>query len=165
MKLLLLLMAAALPVFAQCPYAFTPDPSQTIAISANASAAPNAITVTVTAGCNWEYSTDSSWITFPGVTVLFGSGSGAIGWEAAVNIGPGGRTGHITILTINGGRTVYTVFQAAPVCSLTLSPASASAVVGGGTGSFQLQTNCTWAAYSLSRLSRSPQPAAPQRLP
>lgn len=148
MKLLLLLMAAALPALAQCPYAFTPDPSQTIAIGANASAAPNTITVTVTAGCNWEYSTDSPWIAFPGVTVLFGSGNGAIGWEAAVNIGPGGRTGHITIAGNAGASFVFTIFQAAPNCTLALNPASASAVLAGGAGSFQVQTNCTWVAAS-----------------
>jgi hypothetical protein len=81
MKLLLpLLMAAAPPALAQCPYTFTPDSSQTIAIAADASAAPNTITVTVPSGCNWEYSTDSSWITFPGVTVLFGSEGAASGF-------------------------------------------------------------------------------------
>ena len=147
---LLLLLAVSLPVFAQCPYAFAPDPSQAIDIAASASATPNTITVTVNSGCNWEYGTDAAWITFPTVTSLFGSGNGTIGWEAAVNIGPGQRTGHITVLGNNGSSFVFTVVQGAPVCTLTLSPTSATAVLAGGTGSFQVQTNCTWVAASQS---------------
>jgi uncharacterized protein (TIGR03437 family) len=147
MMKLLLLLAVSLPVFAQCSYVFTPDPSQTINIAADASTAPNIINVTVT-GCNWAYSTDAAWITFPGVTALFGSGNGTIGWEAAVNIGPGARTGHIAVVGVNATSFVFTVVQGAPICALTLNPSSAAAALAGGAGSFQVQTNCTWAAAS-----------------
>ena len=69
---LLLLLAVSLPVFAQCPYVFMPDPSQNINITADASTAPNTINVTVTAGCNWAYSTDSTWIAFPAALATAG---------------------------------------------------------------------------------------------
>jgi uncharacterized protein (TIGR03437 family) len=151
----LLLLALAAPAAAQlapnCPFTLSPPAGQNIAIGAAASAAPNTITVTAPADCIWTYSTDSpSWITFPGVTSLFGSATGSISWVASQNVGPGVRQGTIFISTISAGTTALSVVQAAPVCNLTLSAASATAVVGGGTGSFQLQTNCTWAAYSLS---------------
>jgi uncharacterized protein (TIGR03437 family) len=150
MMKLVLLLAAALPAFAQCPYTFTPAASQTIDIAAGASAAPNTITVTTLAVCNWAYGADASWITFPGVTVLFGSGNGAVSWVADTNIGPGPRTGHISFSLPNGGSAVFTVVQAAPTCSLALNPASAGAVLAGGAGSFQVQTNCTWGVTSAS---------------
>jgi len=145
---LLLLLAAALPVLAQCPYTFSPPASQNIVITADASATPNTIAITVPAGCSWLYSTDSSWITFPGVTNPYGTGSGAINWVAAQNLGPGARVGHISLSLDFGARAVFTVIQAAPNCTLTLNPTSASAVLAGGTGSFQVQTNCVWASGS-----------------
>lgn len=148
MMKLLLLLAAALPVFAQCQYTYSPPASQSIVISADASAVPNTITVTAGATCNWLYGTDATWITFPGVTDPFGSGNGTISWVAAVNLGPGARVGHISLALNNGGSTVFTVVQSAPNCSLVLNPTSASAVVTGGTGSFQVQTNCVWASGS-----------------
>jgi uncharacterized protein (TIGR03437 family) len=146
MMKLLLLLAAAVPAWAQCPYVFSPPASQTINIAADASATPNTITVTAPAGCNWAYGTDVSWITFPGVTNAYGSGNGTVSWVASQNLGPGSRQGHIVFYTNNGGSTILTVVQAAPLCSLTLNPTSASVLVGGGGGSFQLQTNCVWAA-------------------
>jgi uncharacterized protein (TIGR03437 family) len=149
MMRLLLLLTLALPAWAQnCPYVFSPPASQTINIDATASATPNTIAITAPADCNWIFGADASWITFPGAANGFGSSTGAISWVASQNVGPGSRLGHISIATNYGGNTVYTVVQAAPVCTLTLTPTSASAVVGSSTGSFQLQTNCVWGAGS-----------------
>ena len=145
MMKLLLLLAAALPAFAQCSYTFTPAAGQSIVIAADATTV-NTIAVAVAAGCAWQYGTDVAWITFPGATAQYGSGNGAIGWAAALNIGPGPRAGHIIVTTVNGGSTVFTVVQATPNCSLTLNPTSANAPVAGGNGSFQVQTNCVWAS-------------------
>jgi hypothetical protein len=59
------------------------------------------------------------------VTVLFGSGNGAVSWVADTNIGPGPRTGHISFSLPNGGSAVFTVVQAAPT-SRGASPAPAA---------------------------------------
>jgi uncharacterized protein (TIGR03437 family) len=147
---LLFLLAAALPAFAQCTYTFTPSASQSISVPAPASTTPNTIAIAVASGCNWIYSTDSSWITFPGITTAFGSGSGSISWNVSQNVGPGGRTGHITVGTNNGGSTVFTVLQLAPICTLTLNPSSVSVPLGGAAGSFAIQTNCTWQVTGAS---------------
>jgi uncharacterized protein (TIGR03437 family) len=145
---LVLLLAAAVPALAQCTYVFSPSASQTINIAADASATPNTITVTAPTGCNWGYSTSSPWIAFPGATNLFGSGNGSVSWVASQNLGPGLREGTIAFALVNGGSAVFTVVQAAPSCTLTLDPSSASALVGGGNGSFQVETNCVWGAAS-----------------
>ena len=147
---LVLLLAAAVPALAQCNYVFSPSASQPIGITADASAAPNTITVTAPAGCAWAYSTNYSWISFPGATSQYGSGNGSVNWVASQNLGPGLREGTIAFALVNGGSAVFTVVQAAPSCTLTLDPSSASALVGGGNGSFQVETNCVWGAASES---------------
>ena len=150
MMKMLLLLVAALPAFGQCTYLFTPSADQNIVITAAATTSPNTIDIAVASGCTWLYSVDASWITFSAGSNGSRSGSGTISWNAAGNIGPGQRTGHITFKGINNLTAVFTIVQLAPNCTLTLNPTSATAPLGGGAASFQVQTNCTWAVIGAS---------------
>jgi uncharacterized protein (TIGR03437 family) len=143
---LLLLLAAAAPLFAQtCSYSYAPVPTQSIGITADAST--NTIAITAPTGCGWSYATDVTWITFP-VTSLLGTGTGSFNWLAAVNPFVAPRTGHIVVSNPAYGNTIFTVIQSVPTCAVTLAPASGTAAVTGGAGTFQVQTNCVWAAGS-----------------
>ena len=78
-----------------------------------------------------------------------GTGNGTIAWLAAVNPYVSPRTGHIVVSDLAFGTfTTFTVVQSIPTCAVTLAPASGTAVVAGVTGTFQVQTNCAWAAGS-----------------
>ena len=144
---LLLLLAAAAPLFGQtCSYSFAPVPVQNINITAAAST--NSISITAPAGCAWSYATDVTWITLT-ATSTQGTGNGTITWLAAVNPYLSPRTGHIVVSDLAFGIfTTFTVVQSIPACAVTLAPASGTAVVAGATGTFQVQTNCVWAAGS-----------------
>lgn len=144
MKLFLVLAVAA-PLCAQtCTYSLLPDPAQVINVSAlGTTSAP--INVTAPDGCTWHYTKDSSsWITLNPASQVF-SGSGSFSFSAAANVQLSQRQGKIYVITNNGSVT-YNVTQAAPLCDLTLPAVSASAAVGGGTGTFQVQTQCVWTA-------------------
>ncbi|MBZ5723417.1 MAG: hypothetical protein LAP87_00330 [Acidobacteriia bacterium] len=147
MKLLLFLAAAA-PLLAQtCSYSVSPDPAQAINVSPSGSP-DSVIRVTTSDGCPWHYSTDSqSWILGPSATATQVSGSSSFTWSAAANLQPAARQGKILIVTNDGART-FTINQPGQVCTLALSPTSAPAGVQGGTGTFQVQTNCAWTAAS-----------------
>jgi uncharacterized protein (TIGR03437 family) len=146
MMRLLLLLAAAAPLFGQCSYSFAPVPVQPINITADAST--NSITITAPAGCAWSYITDVTWITLP-ASGTQGTGNGTLTWLAAVNPYVSARTGHIVVSDLAFGTfTTFTVVQSIPTCAVTLAPASGTAVVAGVTGTFQVQTNCVWAAGS-----------------
>jgi len=153
MMKLLLLLAVAAPAMAQCSYTFSPPASQTITISSDASAAPNTITVTGFALCSWQATTNAPWITFPNAAnnQIYGSGTGAVTWVASQNLTAGSRSGAI-VIAAGGVNYVFTVVQTAPVCTLSLSPASVSVVVGGASGSIQVQTNCSWGVTGGSGL-------------
>ncbi len=147
MKLLLFLAAAA-PLIAQtCSYSLAPDPAQVINVSPNGSS-DSVIRVTTSDGCPWHYFTDSpSWITGPGATSTQASGSGSFTWAAAASLLSVARQAKIFVVTNNGTLT-FTINQAGQVCTLALSPSSADVPVGGGAGTFQVQTNCAWSAAS-----------------
>ena len=147
MMRLLLLLAAAARLFAQtCSYSYAPVPVQPISITANAST--NSITITAPAGCAWTYATDVTWITLPAASTQ-GSGNGTFTWLAAANPYVSTRTGHIVVSnTAFISTTVFTVVQGIPTCAVTLAPASGTAAVAGAVGTFQVQTNCVWAAGS-----------------
>jgi uncharacterized protein (TIGR03437 family) len=147
MMRLLLLLAAAARLFAQaCSYSYAPVPVQPISVTANAST--NSITITAPAGCAWSYATDVTWITLPAAS-LQGTGNGTFTWLAAVNPFVSPRTGHIVVTnTAFYTTTTFTVVQSGATCVVTLAPASGTAVVAGVTGTFQVQTNCVWAAGS-----------------
>ncbi len=148
MKWLLLLVAAA-PVFAQCNYSV----SQT-AFNIPATGLPSGqITVTTAAGCQWQFATDSSWISFLGQApdsngkYPVQSGPGVLNFAAAPSTFPIARQAIIQIAT-PGSPINIIINEAAANCTMTLNPATANIGVSGGNGTFQVQTACTWAAQS-----------------
>jgi len=149
---LLLVLAAAAPLFAQtpCPYALVPSQPFTIP------AASYAGQVAVYAGydCTWTATTDSpSWITFTALTQsgtgpASSSGPGSVGWSASANMTPYSRPAKIVVTGSGAAGNVLTltVNQAGAVCAITLPQSSASIGVSGGSGTFQVQANCAWSA-------------------
>jgi uncharacterized protein (TIGR03437 family) len=143
---LLLLFAAAAPLFAQnsCPSGSNPSTPQNIpADSYN----KGQITVYADSGCAWTYSTDSpSWITFTS-----GAPTGTISWSASANVTPYSRQAKIIVTGATGNSLTLIVNQAGAICAITLPQPSASIGVSGGSGTFQVQANCTWSAYDYSQ--------------
>ncbi len=143
---LLLIFAAAAPLFAQnlCPYGIAP--SQLLNIPAIYPG--NSITVFADSDCTWTYSTDSpSWITFTsGPAKGIGSGDDTFSWSAAANVSPTVRQAKISVTGATGHVLAFTVSQAGAVCAITLPQPSASIGVSGGSGTFPVQANCTWSA-------------------
>jgi hypothetical protein len=112
-----------------------------------------AVTVTKTSGnCTWTAASDSSWMTFSGSTS--GSAGGTINYTVAPNTGTTTRTGTITV-QYTGGSAQLVVTQAgvpAPAgCTYTLTPASQSVPLDGGTFTATVSatgSGCSWTASS-----------------
>jgi hypothetical protein len=139
---LLLIFAAAAPLFAQnsCPYGLNPSTPQ---VSIPAVSYTSQITVYADSGCTWTYSTDSpSWITFTS-----GAPTGTIRWSASANVTPYSRQAKIIVTGATGNSLTLIVNQAGAICAITLPQPSASIGVSGGSGTFPVQANCTWSAY------------------
>jgi uncharacterized protein (TIGR03437 family) len=153
---LLLVFAAAVPLFAQtfCPSGSNPSTSQPFNIPA-VSYTTGQIAISAGNDCTWTYTTDSpSWISFAsGAQNGTGTGSAYITWSASANVVPYSRLATITVTGAGATGTVltFTVNQALAVCAITLPQPSASIGVSGGSGTFQVQANCsTWSAASSS---------------
>ena len=124
-------------------------PSCSFALSAeSASVGPagGALTVNViTSGnCFWTSVSSVPWIVV--TSGAAGSGAGSVGFNVASNPTLGERAGALTI----AGRT-FTVQQTGLVCSISLSPSSASASPAAGSGAVSITTNhaeCPWSAAS-----------------
>jgi uncharacterized protein (TIGR03437 family) len=139
---ILLLLAAAAPLFGQCTYSVTPTAAVNIS-----SGSTNVGTVSVTTqnNCAWTYSTAATWLSFTfGPNNRQGSGSGSFGWAADRNPTGNARTGVISV----ANQTV-TIVQAGQTCSsAAVGETSASVATSGGRGVFQIKTNCSWKATS-----------------
>jgi hypothetical protein len=115
--------------------------------SGNFAAAGGAGSVNVTiidSGCAPFVESYASWITVPEASGLL-LASGPATFTVAANTGAA-RTGTIMI-----GGYVYTVNQASPACSYTLTPGTALWGAAGGTGSFSVAPSsptCAWTATS-----------------
>jgi uncharacterized protein (TIGR03437 family) len=145
MKWLLLLLAP--PAFAQCTYSI----SSQLQYNFGAGGGSGTISVNTSApNCAWSFQTDSpSWITFTsGQPNNSGTGNDAIAFTSAASTQPTGRTAIIQVTGANNFTQNIQVTEAAAICSMTLEPATATGPVGGGSGSFGVQTNCTWTASS-----------------
>jgi uncharacterized protein (TIGR03437 family) len=153
---LLLIFAAAAPLFAQnpCPQGLNPSTPQ---FNIPATSYTSQITVYADTGCTWTYSTDSpTWITFTAPTqngTGTGTGPGSIGWSAAANVAPTARSAKIIVTGAGAAGTSLTlvVGQAGAVCAVTLPQLSASIGVSGGSATFPVQANCNWSAYDYSQ--------------
>src|ERR1035437_4786533 len=117
---LLLVFAAAAPLFAQtsCPDSLAPAQP----LSIQAVSYTGRITVYAPPDCTWTYSTDSpSWITFTsGPAKGIGSGGDYIGWSASANVAPSSRQAKINVTGATGNVLTLIISQAAQVCALTL---------------------------------------------
>jgi hypothetical protein len=116
-----------------CSYGVSPA---TISFSGSGGSA--AISVSTSAGCGWSTSSGASWI---GVGAG-GSGSGTLTLTASANSGSQ-RTATATV----AGHTVTVTEQAgAPVCTYSISPATISFPVTGGSTIVTVSTSagCAW---------------------
>ncbi len=117
-----------------CSYTLSPD-------SGSVPAAGGSLSVSVTSGggCAWTASSNTSWITVTSGSQ--GNGGGTVQQAVAATSGPN-RSGSVTI----AGRT-FTVNQGQG-CTFAITPTSGSIDVGGGQGSFSVQTEggCAWSA-------------------
>jgi len=122
-----------------CSYSILP-----VSQSFPSSAAVGAVNVATATGCNWTVINNSpSWIILTSTSSA--TGPGTVNYSLAANTGTTSRTGTLTI----AGQT-YTVTQAAAACSYSISPASASILSSGGTGTVSVAAggNCSWSASS-----------------
>ena len=100
--------------------------------------------ITAGAGCNTNATTTDSWITI--TAGASGTGGRTLSYNVAANYG-GVRTGRITV-SGQGGPIDVTITQIAAACNYTMSPASASYTVAGGSGQISITTAgyCNWTA-------------------
>jgi uncharacterized protein (TIGR03437 family) len=130
----------------QCTYQVAP---LNIVVTANGGAQTVSV-ATNSAACAWAYSTDSpSWITLSATGAANNSvtGSGNLTVNVLASSLPTARTGNVYV---QGGtaRADIVVNQGPAACSMTLQPATATLPASGGSSSFAVQTDCTWAATS-----------------
>jgi uncharacterized protein (TIGR03437 family) len=143
---LLLALAAAMPMCAQCTYTVNPPQSATVSYTT----ASGQISVTASASyCGWTYTSDSSWLTFNGLASGQSAGSFTFAYVVTANTLPSPRTAKVTIADSTLG-TVATVAiaQQASSCSLTLPSAAYEIGAGSGSSSFAVQSNCVWNSWS-----------------
>ncbi len=103
-------------------------------------------TITVTAtnsACTRNATSDASWLTLS--SGASGTGNGTVGWTAAVNPTAERRTGNITV-----GSAVFSVVQEGGTCNYQISPTSTTLLSIGGSGTFNLVTNCAWQTVSTA---------------
>jgi hypothetical protein len=119
-----------------CIYAISPTNA-----SYAAAGGAGTVAVTVGTGCAWTAVSNDGWITVTAGQT--GSGNGTVSYSVAANTGPA-RTGTITI-----AEQTFTVTQANG-CTYAISPASASYVAAGGSGTVGVTAGagCTWTAVS-----------------
>jgi len=120
-----------------CSYSISPTQQ-----SFPASGGTGSVSVTAGAGCGWTASSNVAWVTV--TSGASGTGNGTVGYSVAGNTSLS-RTGTMTI----AGQT-FTVTQATPGCSYTISPTQHSFAATGGTGSVNVTANtgCGWTASS-----------------
>ncbi len=101
-------------------------------------------TITVTAtnsACTRNATSDATWLTIS--SGASGTGNGTVSWTAAVNTTAERRTGNISI-----GNAVFSVTQEGLTCNYQISPTSTTVLSIGGSGTFNLVTNCAWQTVS-----------------
>ena len=123
-----------------CTYTISPTSA-----AVGATGGDGSVAVATSSACDWTATTSDTWITI--TTGATGSGSGTASYSVAPNATTSSRTGSAVI-----GDQVLTVTQtgAAPPCTFSISPTTASAGSSGGAGTVSVATNagCSWAATS-----------------
>ena len=145
MKWLLLILASAAPMAAQCTYTVTP----TAVPNVPANGASGSISVNTQTNCAWGFSTNVSWITLSSANAANGqvTGSGVLNYTISASTLPTSEQGSIFISGPSPSVNIP-VTQGAAVCSMTLMPASNTISAAGGPSSFGVQTSCSWTATS-----------------
>ena len=112
-------------------------------VSVGSDASAGSFSVDSPNGCGWTATSNATWLTI--TSAASGSGDGTIGYGVAANTVPVQRSAAITV----GGRT-FTVTQAAPACTFTLSSTSVSVSSGATTGNISVTSvsGCAWTAVS-----------------
>jgi uncharacterized protein (TIGR03437 family) len=153
----LLLLAAVVPLAAQCTFTVTPAPAPAAASVIPAAGGTGTVTVDTQSGCTWNYrlaQTTPVWFTITSGQVANKpiTGGATVAWTATANPYPNTqRTASITFQPqVTGGPVEVDFKQGLPACSLALSPQSAGIGSGGGSGSFSVDTNCAWSTGSSS---------------
>ncbi len=150
----LLLLAAAAPLFgqtAQCTYKLS---AVGIVVSAAASAPDRtpSFTVTTQATCPFVAVSTATWlhVAAPAKGANF-SGASQVSYTVDANTSTQLRTGQILVypgtqVTLDTQSLPFQVTQIAGICNYTLSSSSANVPVTGGSGTFTVNTGCTWSA-------------------
>src|SRR5258708_5840623 len=133
----LLCLAAALPSFAACTFMLSPTSATVSYLSGDGS-----INVMASASnCARTASSNSSWI---GISVgQSGTGDGVVGYIVSQNNSNSPRSGSLTVAGI-----IFGVTQNGAPCTYSLSPNNAAVPAAGGSGSFNVNTGCSWTASS-----------------
>jgi len=113
--------------------------------SAAAGGGTGSVGVTAGSGCTWTASSNASWIS---VTAgALGNGNGTVQYSVTASTSTSSRTGTLTIAGLT-----FTVTQtgAAPACTYSISPATASPGAAATTGSVAVTatSGCSWTAAS-----------------
>jgi hypothetical protein len=109
-------------------------------------AAAATVTVSLTAGCAWNASSDQPWLTITSATS--GSGNATITYAVTANTTTTARTGRITV-SGPGGSAQHTATQnGSASCGYVLSPLTQAAPIAGGSFSATLNAGCAWEASS-----------------
>ena len=122
-----------------CTYSITPTSG-----SAPAGGTTGTITVTTQDGCAWSATTTSTFLTFSNGSGR--SGSGTVSYVVAAN-----TTAFRTATATVAGQ-YFSLWQAAPSCTYSISPATvnASAAASTGTVTVSTQSGCAWSATSYN---------------
>lgn len=117
-----------------CTYTLSP-------ISANVPINGASGTFVVTTSCGWTATSNVPWISLAGTTS--GTGAGTVTYTVQANGSGEPRFGSVQI-----GTQAFNIFQAGAVCSVTLTPNSATTGSAGGEGSVNVTApdGCSWKA-------------------
>ncbi len=145
--LLTMLLAAVAPLAAQnsgCSYTLTAPALVLPGSSAQQISSKAGMTTGTT--CSWTVTTTASWIHIPSITV---TGSGTFDFYVDANTGTTLRQDVLTFSVPGVTSTLTTtVYQLTATCVYTLSPTTAEIAVGGGGGTLQVTTGCSWSETS-----------------
>jgi hypothetical protein len=132
-------LQAAAPV--ECTFVIAPP-----SVAVGAGGTTTTIIVTGPPACVWAAVTEAPWISVVGSST--GGGSGSVALQVATNSGPE-RTGQVTVA---GRPLTVTQAAAAPNCSYSVAPVTASAGATGGSLTFTVTagSSCAWSAVSTT---------------
>jgi uncharacterized protein (TIGR03437 family) len=169
MMKLLLVFAAAVPLFAQGPTPCTYQPSASGFTSAASASDPKnlpSFTVSTQTNCAFIVGTAAPWlhVVAPPNGEYF-AGPSTIAFSIDQNTGSQLRKDSILLYSgtqVNPGAAPFaavSVTQLAGVCTFTLAPTADSVPVAGGSGSITVTTGCQWAVGGASSFIKTATPS------